>query len=64
MPKRIGDYVALSPEEMAEVERLKVEIPAAYARAGSLFRDATMAEFAEADRQTGLLLKRWRELIG
>lgn len=64
MSKRQGDYVEMTPEELAEVERLRVEIPASYARAADLFREATMDQFIEADRETGRLLKRWRELMG
>ncbi|MBL8554598.1 MAG: hypothetical protein JNL41_10000 [Phenylobacterium sp.] len=64
MAERRGDVVILTDEERAELDRLREEIPAAYARAGALFREATMKEFIEADAYTGKLLRRWKELMG
>jgi hypothetical protein len=64
MAERRGDTVIPSTEELAEVERLRSEIPCAYARAGALFREATMQQFIEADAEVGKLLTRWRELMG
>lgn len=64
MAKRTGDVVQLSDAEMAEVARLRIEIPLALAKAGDLFREATMDQFRSADAESGKLLKRWRELMG
>ena len=64
MVERLGDTVVLTDEELAEVARLREEIPLAYARAAPLFRAETMEQFREADAEVGRLLRRWRELMG
>lgn len=64
MAERHSDYVILSDEERVELGHLETAIPAAIARAGALFTERTMKEFIEADRESGRLIKRWKELIG